>query len=140
MTIYKLMATTVAEGAATLDIQDDGVLEGVLIAMRATLNADGENMNCEVSFASTNGIATNDTRASFAGAALQVGLLTSGSANSSVNVFIALNLPVSAGERIYLHTAGTAAALDRASVWLYVADRGRPGSGREGRIRRGGRA
>lgn len=137
MTVYKLTANTVADAAATLDIQDDGVIEGVLINMRATLNADTENMNVEVSFASVSGFTANDTRASFAGMSLQAGMLTSGGLTASENLFISMNIPVSGGERIYIHTAGTAAALDRVSVWLFVAD-GRVAD-RAGRVRRGGR-
>lgn len=138
MTIYKLTGTTVQDNVASLDIQEDGVMDGVLMAMTADLDADGEVMSMEVSFSSTSGFATNDTRASIAGCAIQNGLLTSGAINGAVNIYVPIGMTVSGGERVYLHTSGTAAAIGRVSAWIYVAD-SFGAEQRRARERRGGR-
>lgn len=140
MTVYKLYGATVQDNVANLDIQEDGIIEGCLMSMGPDLDADGENMMMEVSFSSVSGFTNNDTRASLCGCRSQNGLLTSGAINCAINLYVPMNTPVSAGERMYLHTNGTAASLGWAAVWIYVADSRNRISDRERRVRRGGPA
>lgn len=136
--VYKLFANVAAttEAAAVLDIQFDGVIEGVLLNIIMTAgDALADAGRAEVSFASTSGFANNDTRASFAGIGVQQGFLTTGGGPLHDSVFLTLGkgIPIAAGERIYLHIqlfGGAGNIL--VSAWLYTAT---DGGGRASRRR-----
>lgn len=127
MSIYKLFTTTDGDGAASLDIIENGMITAVYFSGYAALSADADSFEAEVSFASTSGFATNDTKSSIAKVATEVELVTSGEPQNGFNIMVApLEIPVSQGERLYLHTAtpvGTAAI--RMSCYVYVKDRAR---------------
>lgn len=132
MSIYKLYSASVGDGAASVDIIKGGKITTLQWAVRADLDADGEYCDAELSFSSSSGLTTNDTKSSISTVRLQAGLLTSGAVLSAQNLVIpALECPVSEGERIYLHTAGTNITC---TVYVWVDD-GLDISGRQRRAR-----
>lgn len=125
MSIYKLYASTIGDGAANLDIIANGRIEGVYFSGYTGLSADADSFEAEVSFSSSSGFTTNDTKSSIACVRQEVELVTSGEVQNALNVFVGpLDIPVTQGERIYLHTARPAGTPSptRMSVYIYVAD------------------
>lgn len=127
MTVYKLYAsgTASADAAASTDIQNDGHIIALFMAACVEgANALDEGADWEVSFASTNGISTNDTRSSILGMTLRQEFLTSGGGLQGDNSGIGgIRIPVDAGERLYLHRVVTGTITQsRCTVWLYVED------------------
>jgi hypothetical protein len=87
--VYKLFVTIAAStGIASLDIREDDTIVAI------SLNTSSAG-SAEVSFLSTPQASTNDTTGSLIG--------TPGGVDTSVN---GIEIPVQAGERLYLH-AGT---------------------------------
>ena len=123
MSVYKLYSASIGDAVASLDVVKDGTIEGVAFAVSGDLDADGETYNAEVSFASASGFSTNDTKSSFA--AIRQGAADTGTATSNkltgTNTFVGpgLGITVKTGERLYLHTAGTAIIC---TVFIYVRD------------------
>jgi hypothetical protein len=132
MSVYKLYSATVQEAAASLDIVKTGKIVGVQWAVAGDLDADGESFSAELSFSSSNGLTTNDTKSSFSTIRQQNGLLTSGAIATGVNVFFPLpDVMVVEGERLYLHTSGTAITV---TAYIWVED-GLDIAGRQRRLR-----
>ncbi len=124
--VYKLYASVAAStpAAASIDIQFDGLIEGVLMDLSCTgADALNDGATAEVSFASTAGFTSNDTRASFAGVSAFQGFLTSGGSQVGKSVFVTLGkgIPVAAGERIYLHIGELVSVTAAVRVWIYTA-------------------
>jgi hypothetical protein len=102
--VYKLYVSTAATvGLAALDIREDDVITGVALSVSS-------GAAVEVSFSSSPSLTTNDVSAAIFGSA-------SGSELSSPP----MNVVVSAGERIYLHTASTTGD---ATAYIYTAGKG----------------
>lgn len=136
MSVYKLYGTGVSDNLASLDIVHNGVIEAVAFAAYGDLDADGETYSAEVSFSSASGFTTNDTKSSIAGIRQQAADTGTATSNklTGTNVFIGpgLGIPVKAGERLYLHGAGTALVV---SAYIYVKDAaGGGGGGRRVRL------
>lgn len=124
MTIYKMYASAnPADALATLDIVADGRIVAIGGYMDpAYAGADG-SVRSELSFASSSGFASNDTRSSFWGMASRHDFTTSGGVQSVVNEMVTgLDIPVALGERLYLHATGTAVTTIF-TIWLYVEDK-----------------
>jgi len=127
MTLYKLFASVAAtsDAVAQLDIVGDGFISaiwGYLTVEGADALNDG--IGFEVSFASTSGFNSNDTRASIFGLDTRQEFLTSGGATPGMFGSVSgLRIPVLAGERIYLHSLenGTITA-GRGTFWFFVED------------------
>jgi hypothetical protein len=132
VSVYKLYSATVAEATASVDVVKTGKIVGVQWAVAGDLDADGENFAAELSFSSASGISTNDTKSSFSAIRQQNGLLTSGAIATGVNVFFPLpDVLISEGERVYLHTSGTAITV---TAYIWVED-GLDIAGRQRRLR-----
>lgn len=129
MGVYKLYTTTDGDAAASVDIVAAGTIEGVYWSGYATLAADADSFEAELSFASTSGFATNDTKSSICGVRSETELTTSGQVQNAINIMIApLNIPIVQGERLYIHTATpVGAATLRLSCWVYTRDRAAAG-------------
>jgi len=128
MSIYKLHgdSTGGTENAlASLDIQFTGEITAILMAAQVVLDADSESWRGEVSFLSTNTIDSNDARGSLAMVtAGQVELTTSGVFLGQANLSISgLNIPVTAGERVFCHSVASAGVTADFDIYLYVDDR-----------------
>lgn len=126
MSVYKLAGTATGgtqDGLAQLDIQFDGIITGIFGSVRATIGANSEMAQSEVSFISTNTVAANDTRGSLFSLKVQVGLVTTGGQNTSQNAGIGgLAISVTAGERLWLHTVNTASKASVSDFYIYVED------------------
>lgn len=123
MSIYKLFAagTGGTENAlAQLDIQFNGSIVGLAMSLVADLDTDLEKCKSEMSFISTNSLTSTDTRGSLltvaAFASVSFGITQSNIALG------ALNIPVSAGERVWLHTEATAGVASDCTGYIYVDD------------------
>ncbi len=98
--IYKLFAA--AGSTVSVDVRIDDTIVAVLMSNAGTQPS-------ELSFGSTATINTNDSTAAIATVLNGVDISVSG-----------LNIPVNAGERIYLHNVAGAGALDAACM-IYTA-------------------
>lgn len=124
MDLYKLYAqvTVDTDAAASLDIQVDGFITAVGAEVNAVgADALNDGGQVEVSFASTNGFASNDTKSSFMHVICQQGFLTTGgSAVRAYNALSGLAIAVAAGERIYMHIELTGTVTINGIVYIYV--------------------
>lgn len=109
---------------ANIDIPDDGTIEGVHHNLRASLNADGEFAVSELSFIATSQSTTNDARGILSMVAWQAGLLTSGSAPIGGGSFVPMDIEVSGGERVYLHSVAAGGVTGAHYVDIYFRPRG----------------
>ena len=129
-TIYKLHAVVSAstDAAASVDIQDDGHIEGMLLTLSCQdADALNDGGRLEVSFSSTSAFSANDTRASIGGIDIVQNFLTTGGGAMANQVFCAFSkgIPVAAGERIFLHVFESGAVTQlKATAWLYVVTTG----------------
>lgn len=94
---------------AQIDVPMSGNIVGVQWVVLATLNATEESLRVELSFSSTVGF-TNDSRNIISIAGVQAGVIT---AVGAVTEYITqyhgpMVVPVSMGERIFLHTSASA--------------------------------
>jgi hypothetical protein len=103
---------------ASVDVPHDGKLVGCFISGNADLDADGEIAEIEISFGSTSGFTSNDTRSRIAIAT--VGRLAVAAAGQSIGqLAVMVDLPdlrVGMGERIYIHSLGSAGVA--ADYWV----------------------
>lgn len=110
--VIKMYATGTggAENAvAQIDIPMSGDLIGVQWAFAAEVDADQDTAECQLSFRSTGAFATNDDRGVISECRQEHQLTTSGAVVSGINFYSALpDIPVGAGERLYLHLNATA--------------------------------
>jgi len=130
-------STSSADAVMSVDIQEDGVIEGMLFEHQGAGDAVNEGARWEVSFASTSGFASNDTRASIAGISQRsaAGVATTGG-YMGLAVFVPLEIPVAAGERIYGHTSVSGTPTSNAlAVWLYIRQKGDPARSRRANFR-----
>jgi len=132
MSVYKFYSASVGDAVASVDIVKSGKIEMVQWSAQGDLDADGESFGAELSFSSSSGFTTHDTKSSISTIRQAVGLLTSGSAATGVNLSVPMpDVDVAEGERVYLHTTGTAIV---ATVYLWVRD-GLDIAGRSRRVR-----
>lgn len=126
MSIYHLYGSASAdtEGLASCDVQFDGEIVAVHFAVAAQFNAHADQFAVEVSFISSTTLAKNDARGVIYGIRGKAGLLTSGGFVSHINEGLSgLQIPVVAGERVYMHVSEYVAAQPvECSCFLYVRD------------------
>lgn len=123
MSIYKLYATATGDGSASLDIVQNGNIEAIAWHVDYDCVADNQLLRAEVSFASSSGLATNDTKSSISAFRAYSNLGAAGADFGTANYVIApVDIPVSQGERMYLHLSHTMTAV-AVTVYLYVDDK-----------------
>lgn len=124
MDIYKLYGTTATDtdALAQVDIQVDGhIVAASLELWTGAADALTDGAQAEVSFASSNGFSSNDTKSSFIHAAAQQTFLTSGGGPVNARtVLTGLAIEVAAGERIFLHVDISGAITCFFVAYLYV--------------------
>lgn len=126
MSVYKLYADGTGgteDGIAQLDIQFVGIINAILLGIQADVDADGEVARGELSFISTNAVANNDTRGSLAMVG-QRAIGTVADISSSVVSIPGINIPVNAGERLWLHIVAAASVVSNCWAYVYVDDGG----------------
>lgn len=131
MSIYKLRAAGTGgtqNDVASLDVQFDGIIQGLFGSLIADLDADLEYCQVEASFLSTNTIGSNDSRGSLIIISTQIQAVTAASVvPGSVNGGIGgLEVPISAGERLHLHIDASAGVTSVAQLYIYTRDSGDP--------------
>ncbi len=112
------------DGAASVDVPEDGELVGVDWAGFATFDATAENLTAELSFIATNTIATNDARGMISQIAARFNVVTTGGGGFGFNKYVALqDLDVSGGERLYMHLIAAAGLVSRMSCIVHIVSR-----------------
>jgi len=127
VSVYKLhgVASADTDGLAQLDVQFDGrIVAWMIMATALSADAIADGFEIEISFLSGSMFTNNDARGVIAMAAWQQQFLTTGGGPSSVNSHLSgLQIPVSAGERVYLHLNAAGSPGNVAiSCLLYVED------------------
>lgn len=126
MSVYKLngnIAGGTQNAMQQIDIQFDGTITGCNMLLEVDLDADQEFAHGEVSFLSTNTIYSNDARGIIAEMGVQANLTTSGMAAGYNHYVGPLSIPVSAGERIFVHAISTSGVSGTFNATLYIDDR-----------------
>ena len=120
--------TTTAAAAAMIDIAEDGILESIVWDQAVNIATTG-HMLSELSFGSTAAHTTNDARQ-----VIDSFVIGGGVTVVNQNKVTNLNLPVFAGERIYLHQLLVNAAINASNlnIKLHIKDK----SARSARVRR----
>lgn len=112
MRTIQLYATgsATATSAAQVTIPSAGRIVGVQVELLIDSITDGASVRCELSKVPTNQIATNGALDPFLEVGLYGNFVTSGLAQTGVNQFLPVEVPVRQGEIVYLHVtvAGTA--------------------------------
>lgn len=94
---------------AQVDIPMSGSLIGLQWAVAADLDADVEYLVAQLSFRSTGTFTTNDDRGVISEVRAQISLTTSGVSPVAINNYVPLpDIPIAAGERLYLHINASA--------------------------------
>ncbi len=127
MTIYKLYASSSGDSVASFDVQLDGEIKALLMSADASgADALNEGVLAELSFLSSNTFANSDVRGSLMTIQIRFGVLTSGGMNASENYHVSgLEVPVNAGERIFLHVSDQGTLTGRnVYAYLYIKDKG----------------
>jgi len=96
------------DAVASIDVPSDGFITGLDWDMNLNLDADGEAMNAELSFIATNQVGVNDVRGRISSISVMTSAITAaGTAFPVIQKWIGpMDLAVSGGERIHLHTVG----------------------------------
>jgi len=120
---------------AMIDIPQDGFIIGIDWDLRADLDADGELIEAELSFIATNQLATNDVRGRISSISSMVTVLTAvGGHTASLQKWLgSFDISVAGGERLFLHTNGSAGVTGTVRCNVYLDQ---PGSQRRSARRR----
>ena len=123
ITVIQMFGNSSADGAATIDIPQDGRLVGLGFSVGAGgMDAENDGASIEISFNSTNQRTTNDARASIASGKIRVTAATVAAIQTThLNKEVTLmgGIEVLAGERIYMHILLTSGVSVAALVLLY---------------------
>lgn len=99
----------VENAVAQVDIPQDGFILGADWDGYALLDASVELVSAEISFIATNQLTTNDVRGRITSISAAMHLLTSGVGIITLQKYVDLKeIPVSGGERLYMHFSTTA--------------------------------
>jgi hypothetical protein len=132
--VQKLFVSGVnALNSVSLDIREDDRLVGLFIDQDILGPVDTTDVSDEISFLSTPSISSNDTTGVLAEVRFTIDLVTSGMMHGGKSVYIPMDEPVQAGERLFLHhsVGGSTPSAARCRVFIYL--RGKPLSGQSGR-------
>jgi hypothetical protein len=121
--IYKLYGQNAvsADGQASVDVREDDSIEAIALSMLTIQPVDGMQWGMEVSFGSSSQFTINDTNSTIISMKDSWRLVTSGAASTGKHLVLPqLNIPISAGERIFLHLNTTNAVTIQATAFLYT--------------------
>lgn len=126
--VLQLFANTGGDDQAALDIPTDGDIVGIKWAGASNLDTDDDSMLAEVSFLSTNTLATNDARGMIDSIRQQGVIVTTGAFDGGINFFTPMpdGLPTVAGERVHLHISLTAGAAVSLTCQIHLRTRTSP--------------
>lgn len=120
--LYGLIAGGTQDALASIDIPQDGFIIGVDWDMHADLDADSEFANAELSFIATNQLSTSDVRGRISSVSALVTVLSAvGGHTAGAQKWLgSFDMPVSGGERIYLHSVASSGVGGVIRANLYV--------------------
>lgn len=123
--VYKLYAagTTTTAAAATLTMPRSGVIRSIVAQANLFTATGGSRIVGELSFVNSSQVTTNDTRGEIAEVRSSYNLNTSGTHQGVESVVIpALNIPIAAGDKLYLHltVTGTPTSGTDVCFFLYI--------------------
>jgi len=106
----------------SIDIPQNGSILGVQWACSCLLNADAEVFEAQLSFGSANSN-TNDSRQVISSLRMTASLVTAaGAVPVFANYYCPLpDLPVAAGERLFIHAAATAGVTSTIRCFLHLS-------------------
>lgn len=137
--IQKILAdpTVAADSVASVDVPQDGFIESIYADSRGLgMDALNDAYRFELSFASSNTLAVNDSRISILEISETQQFLTSGGSSPGKSIaLIGIDIPVSAGERIHVHY-GVAGGTTQAFLVCYLYHRTRGAAPRRRSARR----
>lgn len=110
---------TTADAVAVVDVQMDGVITCVEWVKRIGTSTGPGGINSELSFGSTSAFTTNDARQVISRAQVS-GNVVAGTSNDGVNTQVMCEVPVFAGERLYLHNALSGIQPTTAQTWCLI--------------------
>ena len=130
--VIQMYTSAVQDAAASIDMQDDGViLKAVLSFDMTSIAADGDGALMELSFGSTNANSSNDARQVIARLSHIASVITAasaivGTARGEYD-FGDDGLPFFGGERLYIHTGNLVGGLfTRGTAHLLIAFKNGP--------------
>lgn len=107
MKTYALYSTSIQDNAASVVIAKAGRIKSIRTAARFDTAADNSYCDIEVSLNPVSQMAVNDSRGVLDISRFANNLATSGMAVSCVNKQALVDVPVGAGEKIYMNTAAS---------------------------------
>lgn len=105
-------------GLAQIDVPANGFIEGCLWAVEHDADADGDSVQVQLSFGSAASFTTNDSRQVISEVRAQYQITTSGGGAPGINLCHPCYVPVSAGERLYIHSNCTAGVVARGACLI----------------------
>lgn len=124
MRIYKLygVVTTTANNIASIQLVRSGKIKGIQAAAYVDSNTDNAQLIVEASLVPVNQIAVNDTQGQLCELRWAGNFVTSGLSSEGINEFLPMDVPVQAGEKVYLNAqvGGTVSA--GVTLFIHVQD------------------
>lgn len=124
MRTYKIYATAgaSANAHANVTLQRNGRIRGIRWSVAYDSSTDNGRCDLEASLVALAQIGTNDTIGSLDEVKYFTNLTTSGKDMAAVNVQRSVDIPVAAGERVYLNSANVSNCTFYATVFIDVAE------------------
>ena len=123
-----------ADSVVNVDVPEDGAIEAVVATISDSTLLATEGVTAELSFLSSNQLATNDARGIIYSIVLFAGGTTGRNKSSEItSVSFPGGIPVAAGERIHMHVNVVGAPSARCTFIMYMSTKG---GGRRSRARR----
>lgn len=122
--VYKMLFNAAADGSVAIDVRNDGVIDAVMLDVDIIDGGGaGDGVCAQLSFKAAADFTTSDSTAIIA--ETQISTNNATSAPSSKNVSLPnVQIPVNAGERLYLHADVLGTCTPRVVALLYVDERG----------------
>jgi len=127
--VMKLFASGNGESLATIESIVDGYITALCGCIQQDTKVDGTGCDWELSFSSSAGHTSNDTRASIIGGSVILNFVTSGMGNNFLPFSLSnLQIPIGLGERLHAHIANIGVPTAAASMkcWLYLEQKRAP--------------
>lgn len=118
----KLYATgsATANAVQSIVIPSRTTLKQVQWAVRINSITDGAQLNLELSLASAREIAVNEAQQSISEVVIESNFVTSGLAQSGINLIVPCSVPLNQGQLIYLHALVGGTVVYDATLILWI--------------------
>lgn len=124
MRVYKLYAAISSTGTnlATVTMVRPGRIRSIRWASGADVSADNSYSDVELSFQAVSNVNVNDTTGSIDELRSQSNFTTSGQMQGAIHKQSLVDIPVSAGDRLYLNATNSGTHSARVTCFVDVAD------------------